>query len=155
MDIDIPSLTYAILTVFVTVWLVVLVRVFGKLPVSLVGPDLNLLTYGFLWDTAMKALKEQPYWPSFEPLLLGINKPTTLFTIALLNFILLAANFKIAYRVEKMTDGVLKTWIGKPSVTTLGVFSLIVFLWAQAKWEPEKKSSKPSDQSASTVLIEK
>jgi hypothetical protein len=134
-SLQIQNLFYAMLTVFVTVVLVTLVRVFGKLPVSLVGPDLNLLTYGFLWDTGAKALRGVTYWPQFKPLIFEINKPTTLFVLALLNLLLLGANLKFAHLVENTPKSARRTWLYSPLVNALGVFSLILFLWIQAMWE--------------------
>ena len=129
------NLVYAVLTVLVTVVFVIFVRVFGKLPTSLVGPDLNLLTYGFLWDTTAKALRGVEYWPRFNPLLWRVNKATTLFAIAFVNLIVLGGNLKFAHSVEKMEKGRLRTWVFCPLVNAFGVFSLILFLWIQAAWE--------------------
>ena len=132
---DPQNLIYAALTVVVTVVFVIVVRVFGNLPVSLVGPDLNLLTYGFLWETSAKALRGAEYWPRFEPLFWNINRPTTLFAIAFLNLILLGANLKLAYRVESMKSTTQRKWLWKPIVNALGVLSLILFLLIHAAWE--------------------
>jgi len=128
-------MVYPVLTVFVTVVFVIIVRRFGELPVSFVGPDLNLLTYGFLWDTAVKALRGDRYWPGFKPLAWNVNKGTTLFVIAAFNLIVLAANMKLADRVEAAKAGRLRKWVLRPLVFVLGVFSLIVFLSVQAAWE--------------------
>jgi len=132
-------MVYPILTVFVTVVFVIIVRRFGELPVSFVGPDLNLLTYGFLWDTAVKALRGDQYWPGFKPLAWNVNKGTTLFVIAAFNLIVLAANMKLADRVEAAKAGRLRKWVLRPLVFVLGVFSLIVFLSVQAAWEEATK----------------
>src|SRR5262245_57369627 len=132
---DPQNLIYAALTVVVTVVFVIVVRVFGNLPVSLVGPDLNLLTYGFLWETSTKALRGVEYWPRFAPLFWNINRPTTLFALAFLNLLLLGANLKLAYRVESMKDTTQRKWLWKPIVNALGVFSLILFLLIHAAWE--------------------
>jgi len=135
MPLQPANLFYGALTAFVSVVLVMLIRKFGKLPISLIGPDLNLLTYGFLWDTAVKALRNVEYWPRFQPLMWNINRPTTLLVIALLNFILLGFNMKLAHKVENMAKGPLRNWLLRPCVTAVGVFSLIAFLWIQASWE--------------------
>lgn len=138
MTLDPANLFYAVLTVLVTVAFVIVVRVFGKLPVSLVGPDLNLLTYGFLWDAAEKALRGAEYWPRFTPLAWNINRGTTLFVIAAFNFIALGANMKLAQRVEKAKANFAINWLLRPLVTALGVFSLLLFLWIQAAWEANR-----------------
>jgi hypothetical protein len=132
------NLFYAALTAFVTVFFLVVVRIFGKLPVPFVGPDLNLLTYGFLWDTTVKALRGAEYWPRFQPLAWNLNRGTTLFVIATFNLLALAANMKLAHRVEKLPEGFTRKWLLRPLITALGVLSLIVFLWIQAAWEVNK-----------------
>lgn len=138
MTLQPANLVYAVLTVFVTVGLVMVIRKFGKLQASFVGPDLNLLTYGFLWDTTAKALRGAEYWPRFEPLVLDINRATTLFVIALLNLIVLGANMKLAHRAEQMKPGPVKKWLLQPLITALGVFSLVVFLLIQGAWEANR-----------------
>jgi len=135
VSVQLDNLFYAVLTVFVTVVFVTALRVFGKLPVSLIGPDLNLLTYGFLWDTASKALRGAEYWPRFVPLAWNVNRPTTLFVISAVNLLALGSNMKLAHLVEGMKKGGLKDWVLRPLVTMLGVFSLFVFLLIQSSWE--------------------
>jgi hypothetical protein len=43
------------LTVIITVEAVAGLRIYGNLPVGNIAPDLNLLTFGFLWDTVQAA----------------------------------------------------------------------------------------------------
>jgi hypothetical protein len=135
MTFDFQNVFYAGLTVFVTVIFINIIRTFGKLPVSFVGPDLNLLTYGFLFDTTLKALRGTVYWPHFHSLLGEINRPTTLFVISLINLLALGFNMKLAHQAEKMANSRVKTWAMKPLITAIGVFSLVIFLFAQAAWE--------------------
>jgi hypothetical protein len=135
MTFNVEHLTYPILTVCVTVVLIIVIRKYGKLPVSSMGPDLNFLTYGFLWDTTVKGFKGENYWPYFHPLIGHINKPTTLFIIAVFNLMILGSNMKLAFKTENMTDGWRKKWVAKPLVSAAGCVSLIIFLWVQATWE--------------------
>lgn len=137
-SIDMVDLFYAGLSAFVTVGLIILMRMFGKLPLSLFGPDLNLLTYGFLWDTSIKAIRGIDYWPNFDPSVWPINKGTTLLVVALVNLILLAWNFKLSHKVaatyQKSGRSAYTEWILKPFVIALGMTSLILFLLLQSMW---------------------
>ncbi|ETW93065.1 MAG: hypothetical protein ETSY1_40860 [Candidatus Entotheonella factor] len=125
---------YALLTVFITVLCVIVIRVFGNLPISLLGPDLNLLTYGFLWDTSSKALRGVDYWPRFVPVIPNINASTTLFVIVVFNLLLLGVNLKLAHHAPDFTDGQQK-WLIRPLTNTIGILSLIIFLLIQGMWE--------------------
>src|SRR6266436_6780723 len=123
------DLVSALFTVFITVVVILAMRRFGKLPIPLFGVDLNLLTYGYLWDTAWKALRGTPYWPRWDGTLLAMNKPTVLFLVCLLNFFLLAWNMKILHKIERYTEA--KThlgytnWILKPVGIGFGLTSLV------------------------------
>ncbi len=132
------ELFYASMTAVVTVLLVIGLRVFGKLPVSSFGPDFNLLTYGFLWDTTINAVKGNQYWDRFDPTVWPINKPTTLLVIAIFNLVLLAGNMKLANKVEEIYKQKGRTayteWFLKPVAIALGITSLIAFLFIQSVW---------------------
>jgi hypothetical protein len=126
----------ALLTVFIAVVLLILIRLFGKLPVSLFGLDLNLLTYGYLWDTALKALRNQTYWPRLsDP---SINKAVLLFVICLCNFIFLAWNMKILDSIEKNASSQARiaytNWVLKPLAMALGLTSVIAFIGFNSLW---------------------
>ena len=132
------DLVNAVITVFITVVVILAMRRFGNLPVALFGVDLNLLTYGYLWDTASKALRGTPYWPRWNGPLLEMNKPTVLLLICLLNFFLLAWNMKILHKIERYTAA--KThlgytnWLWKPVAIGFGLTSLIAFIFFNAMW---------------------
>ena len=132
------DLFYSMLTAIVTVVLVIGLRVFGNLPVGIFGPDLNLLTYGFLWDVGIKAMRNVEYWPRFDPTGWPLNKPTTLITISLINLILMGWNMKLADNVATRNRNGEKTWytegILKPFIIAIGITSLIVFLYVNSVW---------------------
>lgn len=136
--IDLKELFYAALSAFVIVGLITLMRMFGNLPLSLFGPDLNLLTYGFLWDISIKAVRGIDYWPRFDPSVWPLNKGTTLLVIALLNVILLAWNLKLSRKVETIYEKSGRSkyteWLLKPFVIALGIVSLVLFLLLQSMW---------------------
>lgn len=119
------ELIAASLTIIITILLVVGLKVYGNLPVSNIGPELNLLTYGFLWDTVLKAINGS-YWLNFPKNIENI-KPLILIGVILLNIVLMAINFKLAYKLE---EGLLESH--KPTnrflVYFIGIVSLTIFL---------------------------
>lgn len=137
------DLFYAGLAVFFSVFAVALIRYFGNLPVGRVGTDLNLLTYGFLWDTALKALRPLEYWPRFQQDLWPINKGTTLLVIATCNLILMGFNMKLADRIDirKAKAKATLTFTERIGLfglqvvsLTLGLTSLLAFLMISSIW---------------------
>lgn len=132
------DLVYAVLTVFITVVIILAIRRFGNLPVALFGVDLNLLTYGYLWDTAQKALRGTSYWPRWNGPLLEMNKPTVLFLICLLNLFLLAWNMKILDKIERYTKAKIHlgytNWVLRPVAIGFGLTSLVAFIVFNAMW---------------------
>ena len=127
---------YAIFAVIVTVLILFGVRWYGNIPNSSLCIDLNLLTYGFLWDVAIKAVREREYWPRFDESLLDLNKGTTLLSIALLNFVFMACNFKLVNKINssKNPDGKIPLHVRMtmlPFVFGFGFASLIIFLFIQ------------------------
>jgi len=129
---------YALITVFISVVVILAMRRFGNLPVALFGVDLNLLTYGYLWDTATKALKGTEYWPRLNGTVLYVNKPTILLVTCLLNLFLLAWNMKLLDKIEANTAG--KTRVGytnfvlRPFAIAIGLTSLIAFIFFNSAW---------------------
>ncbi len=129
------NLGFAFATVLVTVVLIILIKVFGKLKTGLIGPELNLLTYGALWDTISTAAKGQDYWIHISPDFTAF-KSLFLILIALCNTILMAWNFKLANRIEteyfykKSRKNWLKIWS-----TFLGLIGLMNFLILKTFWE--------------------
>jgi len=128
---------YSLLTVFLIVLFISILRVFASINRTALGPELNLLTYGFLVDVVIKALRGQPYWMHYaRPWEWGTRfKPTVLFLIALLNLILMLWNMKVAE--PKVVAGVLE----KPSKARsafsalLGLLSLFAYFVCQSCWE--------------------
>ncbi len=118
------ELAAASLTVIVTIILVIFLKVYGNLPVGNIGPELNLLTYGFLWDTVLKAVTGS-YWKHFPQDIENL-KPLVLIGVVLLNVVLMAINFKLAYRLEEGT--IENRGLTRFGVFFLGIVSLMIFL---------------------------
>lgn len=120
------ELCYASLTVIITVLLVLGLKAYGNIPTDNIGPDLNLLTYGFLWDTVFQAIRSGNYWPQF-PEDLKDYKIVLLMFIVIANTILMAVNFKLAYRTQvtySFTDKQRLRFL----TFFLGIVSLVIFL---------------------------
>jgi hypothetical protein len=122
------NLFYAVLTVLGIVGLVAAARAFGKLKPTRLGPDLNLLTYGFLWDISLKALRGGDYWSKFHADQWPINKPTTLFVIALVNVLFTAWNMKLDESIGAKGAAGFKLFMTRVLSLTLGTTSLLMFL---------------------------
>jgi hypothetical protein len=136
---------YSLLTVFLVVVFIGFLRVVAGVNKTPLGPELNLLTYGFLVDVVMKALRGQPYWEHYSrPWTLGLQyKATFLFLIALLNFILMMWNIKVAEpkAVKVKCEGEEKEVLVKPTLlrsafsALLGLASLLTYFVCQSCWE--------------------
>jgi hypothetical protein len=135
---DAGDLVYAVITVFISVVVILAIRRFGNLPIALFGVDLNLLTYGYLWDTATKALRGTSYWPRWNGTLLQMNKPTVLLLICLLNLFLLAWNMKILDNIERYTEAKIHlgytNWVLRPVAIAFGLTSLVAFIFFNSMW---------------------
>jgi len=119
------DLAMACATVIVTVGLVVALKIFANIPIGNVASDLNLLTYGFLWDTILKAMYGN-YWQKLSPDLQSF-KPLMLFFVIVLNFVLMLWNIKISYNLElsKLQGTTNKNL--KIFSYVIGMFSLMIF----------------------------
>lgn len=143
-SISIEELIFSISTVFVTVILLIMVKTFGNIPISSVGigTDLNLLTYGFLWDTCTKALRDQPFWPRLSLEQSFFSKQFVLLIVFTVNFMIMAGNFKLEHQIEKRLKEPapsqrkirVTNWLLKPFSVASGVFSLILFLFLTSMW---------------------
>ena len=98
--------------------------------------EFNLLTYGFLWDVAMKGLNGEKYWSNFpdNPI---FGKNFVLLLIALFNTALLAWNYKLTSQAKYYSDLKQK---GKAIFydfwsVILGSVSLCIFLSLKVYWE--------------------
>ena len=118
---------YSVITVTVAVFLLIGIKVFGgiKYKFHLEMPsDMSLLTYGFLCDTGIKALKGDGYWPRYDPLIcFGVNKPTILVLVILLNVVLLAVNLKLSSKFSENNS--VSLWM--PSVGQGGKHKLVEY----------------------------
>ena len=139
------NLIISLLTVFCTVVLVVLIKVFGGINcnISSIGADFNLLTYGFLWDTSTTALRGKEYWPRFpsDPSYTQF-KPIVLLAIFIFNFLFMALNLKLVDIIQARTQNsasparsrVVTKWILIPAAISLGFVSLAFYIFINSIW---------------------
>jgi hypothetical protein len=131
---QILNLGYAFATVLFTVVLIVLLKVFGNLKTGLIGPELNLLTYGSLWDTIAGATRGQTYWKNITPELITY-KALILIFIVFINTVLMAWNFKLADQVNGYQYSTSqKRWRMFWS-TFFGVLSFVFYITMKTFWE--------------------
>ncbi|MBO0953269.1 hypothetical protein [Fibrella forsythiae] len=137
-NLNFDGLASALATVGVTVVLIVLVKKFGNVPRGSTGPELNLLTYGALWDIINTAMKGEEYWKNMEYTTPALDpyKSYVLGGLTLLNFIFTAWNFKIAHRIETTSSLNTLPRIGLAALSNiLGIFSLVLYLVFKTVWE--------------------
>ncbi|MBD2752603.1 hypothetical protein [Spirosoma validum] len=132
---QIVSLIVSFLTILVTVILIVFVKIYSKIPSGAIGPELNLLTYGTLWDLIISAMKGEDYWKNIEPTLLPY-KSFILTFIVILNFVMMAWNFKLANLIEKKRSLSMHTKKQLKGVSLfLGLISLCFYTVFQVFWK--------------------
>ena len=95
---ELKSLLIATLTIIGTVILIIVLKRLAKIPIGSIGLDCNLLTYGYLWDTIMDAMRGD-YWTHF-PKQYEQFKPIILACIIILNLILLLENMRLSHNLE-------------------------------------------------------
>lgn len=112
------------LLVLLNIVLIIIIKAYGKIPIENTGLELNLLTYGFLWETILDAFYGD-YWPNI-PDGLAKYKPIILAVLTFFNFILTIVNFKIAHNVE---SGLIskRKWLYKSLSYFMGIVSLTIF----------------------------
>src|ERR1700709_590897 len=86
------NLGLATAAIFLSVGFVWIIKKFGNVENSNIGPELNLLTYGYISDTIVKAINGDKYWHSFNG---PLTRSWILFIITFLNLILLFWNLKL------------------------------------------------------------
>lgn len=124
---QIYNLVYAFSTVLLAVFFIFLIKKSYKLPTGSIGPELNLLTYGYLIDIGLAAIKSEPYWEHIPNFLVPIKGLLVLF-IGIINLGLLVHNFKLANLIE--TGGLTnsKKKCTKRVSIFWGVLSVFIFL---------------------------
>lgn len=146
-QINTGDLSFAVLTVFTTVFLIIFVKIFGGIATSgsAIGTEFNLLTYGYLWDTCLDAVRGRAYWPRFDLSSTFLTKPLILLLVCLANFLIMAWNMKIESIINRRTNASINPsasvnvdrvtkWFLKPMVMALGVLSLLIFLFLNSAW---------------------
>jgi hypothetical protein len=122
---------FSVLVILVTVIIIILAKKFGRIKNGAWGPELNLLTYGFLWETIISAMRGEPYWMGFS--MDAKFKPLLLAFIMIGNSFLLAWNLKLDDKIPTQ-KGMWATWL-KFSRGFLGTCSLLIFLAIDTYWE--------------------
>lgn len=131
-DEQVRKLLYALLTAVVLVVVVLVMKRFGELKRQNFGVELNLLTYGFLAETVITALKGNEYWPNFNNDYL-LSKGAILFIIAISNLFIMGFNFKL----EEKTSTIENKWkkaCNQFLVGIMGCISLTIFLALNIYW---------------------
>jgi len=134
MVLDIVS---ALMTVLVTIALLVGIKKFGNIKIGLVGPEFNLLTYGYLWDTCLLALRGENYWTLIPSYLIPF-KSFLLLAIVLFNAVLMVINLKIANKIDTETESrsdIQKKRNYKMLSFFLGTLALFLFIIFKAFWK--------------------
>jgi hypothetical protein len=121
--------------IIAAIGLIILIKKFGKVPIGHVGPDMNLLTYGFLWDTIFAALQGEHYFSRIEPAFNG-ERGLILAAIAIGNLILLAWNFQVVQEIESARKINQRAKLGGKRFLSLflGLMSLFAFLVIKVKF---------------------
>jgi hypothetical protein len=101
-----------------------------------VGPELNLLTFGFLWDVIMKAMLKQCYFDRIWSPLID-HKPFVLAVIVLSNFVLMACNLKWTAQLDARRKFISShaVQLRRIRVVFFGVLSLLIFLSIKTFWD--------------------
>ncbi|MEL6437819.1 MAG: hypothetical protein AAFQ80_00990 [Cyanobacteria bacterium J06621_8] len=133
-----------ILSIIIVVFTVPLIHIIRKIaninaPLTAIGTDLNLFTYGFLADLALKGLNGESFWEKYPPELV-VNKNMALFLIITGNTLIMMINFKLEVYVKTLKNNRQVTpdifrkinWIYKPGVLLLGLVSLSVYLFVSS-----------------------
>lgn len=132
---DFSSILWPCTLVFFAVFSIILLKKFAGLPTA-TGPDLNVFTYGHECYVVVKALQNEPFFPAFIPFF-GLNKVTFLVFVTVFNFIMMALNFKIEYKISALPQAP-NNWWKRCSYRILslflGILSLSIFLFCEAKF---------------------
>lgn len=120
------------LIIFFTVILIYILKLFANIKVELisVSTDLNLFTFGFLFDIALKAMNNEPYWINYSGLL---SKNYLLLLIFTGNALVMMLNFKLEDYLKKVINdpnhsNSLIDYFHKPIILFLGIVSFTVYL---------------------------
>lgn len=160
--ISIEGLFYAGLTVFVTVFLIIMIKAFGRIETDItgLGTDFNLLTYGFLWDIAVGGFRGESFWSNYSLSNTFLTKELVLSLIIILNTLIMGLNFRLESKVNQCINDnnnatfahstsagatppppplvlphkKLKIKLFKVFVLALGVVSLLIYLYTNSVW---------------------
>ena len=133
---DFWGLAAGVLTVAVTIGLVLVVKHVAKIKNGNIGPELNLLTFGFLWDTIAMAMSQKNYWHRMPPAL-ATGKAIVLGFLVVINFALMMVTIADADKLEKHRNSLSLTEVKRLRLktTSFGVLSLSFFLLIKTFWD--------------------
>ena len=120
------------LIIFFTILLIYILKFLTNIkvdPIS-IGTDLNLFTFGFLFDIALKAMEGKEYWSNYSYLL---SKNYLLLIIFTTNALIMMANFKLENHITTVIASStysmnLVDYFYRPCVIFLGIVSLSIYL---------------------------
>ena len=120
------------LIIFFTILLIYILKFLTNIKVDLIsiGTDLNLFTFGFLFDIALKAMEGKEYWSNYSYLL---SKNYLLLIIFTANALIMMVNFKLENHITTVIGSSnysmnLVDYLYRPCVIFLGIVSLSIYL---------------------------
>ena len=141
--ISLDTLRNSFLIIFFTIFLIHILKVLMNIKFNVVsiGTDLNLFTFGFLFDTALKAMNGNQYWNNYsQSYFFGFSKNISLLLIFAFNMLLMMFNFKLEYYTANLltltscpTRKV--KYVYKPLIIFLGTLSLSIYLISTSIFE--------------------
>ena len=129
---NINILIKSALIIFFTILLIYCLKIFANIKVNLIsiGTDLNLFTFGFLFDIALRAMEGKEYWSNYSQIL---SKNYLLLMIFTGNALIMMLNFKLEDHIATIVNSSnysinLVNYFYKPCVIFLGILSLSIYL---------------------------
>jgi len=96
-----------------------------------VTPFINVFVFGYTCNMAVLAFQNEQFWENYEPVI-GLDKSQFLATIFMINLIFMWGNFKIEKKIPDVYE--IKRFFLKISGHTLGVFSLMTYIYSTVLW---------------------
>ncbi|MFT3934820.1 MAG: hypothetical protein QM726_14440 [Chitinophagaceae bacterium] len=122
---QIIELIWAVTTIGIAVGVIYFIKWLADYEAGPVGLELNLLTYGYLADTIIKAAEEGKYWHLYSSNLIPKNLLLTIIVIG--NFVMLGINIKYEIKIRAITARWPRLFM-KFKMQLLGLISAALFL---------------------------
>lgn len=127
------------LVIFFTVLFVYILKKFASISIELIsiGTDLNLFTFGFLFEIVLKAMKGEPFWLNYDSQTLSeiLPKSYLLLLIFTGNALVMMGNFRLESHIDDKTQANSTfrntsrfKYFLRPLVIFLGIVSLTIYL---------------------------